>query len=258
MSIKIGVLVKQVPDTGSKIEIKDGRIDESGLKYVINPYDEFAIEEAIRTKEKWEKEGHKVETVGICLGPKSAAKALRDAFAVGLDRGILILDEERKASDPKSISKALAEVCRAENFNLIFAGKQAVDTDTHAVAVMLAEHLKMPHVSVVSKVEFEGTEMLSLERDIEGGMKEIYKAKLPCLITANKGLNKMRLASLPGIRAASKKELKEVPLPSVEVGYRTKDWKLPPERGQVKMISGTPDQQAKELIRVLREEVKVI
>lgn len=258
MGIKIGVLIKHVPDTNTRIQLKNGVVDEADIKYVINPYDEFAIEEAIKTKELWAKGGAQVEIVGICLGPAAAQKSLRDAFAVGVDRGILLLDNEKKAQDPKSISTALASVCAQEGFHLIFAGKQAVDTDSHSVAVMVAERLKLPHVGVVSKIEWTGTEEAKVERDIEGGMKEIFKIKLPAFITANKGLNKMRLASLPGIRAAAKKELKEVPLPVVSSGYSVKNWSLPPERGKVKMIEGEPEKQAAELVRLLHEEAKVI
>ena len=258
MALKIGVLVKNVPDTNSRIQLKGDVVDETDLKYVINPYDEFAIEEAVKTKELWTKAGETVEIVGIGLGPQSAAKSLRDAFAVGVDRGILIVDAEKKAVDSKSISKALADVCAAEGFHLIFAGKQAVDTDSHSVAVMVAERLKMPHVAVVSKCEFAGTSEVKVERDIEGGMKEVFKVKLPALLTANKGLNKMRLASLPGIRAAAKKELKEVPLGAVTPAFKISGWTLPPERGKVKLIEGEPDKQAFELARLLHEEAKVI
>ncbi len=256
--LKIGVLVKQVPDTGSKIEIKDGKVDEAALKFIINPYDEFAIEEAIKTKEKWVQQGQQVEVVGVTLGPQTAAKALRDAFAVGVDRGVLIVDEERKAQDARSVSQALAAICQEEGFHLIFAGKQAVDSDMHAVGVMLAERLNMPHISVVSKLELESVARIKVERDVDGGMKDIYRIGLPCLITANKGLNKMRLASLPGIRAAAKKELKEVALPEVKSGLKPESWALPSERGKLRMIEGQPSDQARELIRLLREEAKVI
>jgi len=255
--IKIGVLIKHVPDTNSRIQLKGDAVDEADLKFVINPYDEFAIEEAIRTKELWAKSNIASEIVGITLGPAAAAKSLRDAFAVGVDRGIHIVDAAKTASDSKSISAALAEVCRSEGFHLIFAGKQAVDSDSHAVAVMVAERLKVPHISIVAKCEWEGSQFVKVERDIEGGMKETYKLKLPALITCNKGINKMRLASLPGIRAAAKKELKEVPVPSVKAGVKNLNWGLPPERGQVKMIEGEPAQQAAELVKRLREEAKV-
>ncbi len=256
--LKIGVLIKQVPDTGSKIEIKEAKVDEAALKYIINPYDEFAIEEAIKTKEKWVQEGQTVEIVGISLGPKSASKSLRDAFAVGVDRGVLVVDEEKKLQDARSISQALAVVCRDEAFHFLLSGKQAVDSDGHAVGVMLAERLGIPHVSVVSKVEIESINSMKVERDVDGGMKDVYRIGFPCLITANKGLNKMRLASLPGIRAAAKKEIKELALSDLNAGLRPEAWALPAERGQVKIIQGQPADQARELIRLLREEAKVI
>ncbi len=258
MAFKIGVLIKQVPDTNTKIQLKGDAVDETDVKYVINPYDEFAIEESIKTKEALTKQGQQVEIVGVLVGPAAAAKSLRDAFAVGVDRGLHIVDNEKKAIDARAVSQALAEACKTEQFNIIFAGKQAIDTDSHSVAVMVAERLKLPHVAVVSKLEFQGLESVQAERDIEGGMKETFKVKLPCLLTANKGLNKMRLASLPGIRAAAKKEIKEIPLPAVKAGYKIKSWALPPERGKVKLIEGEPEQQAKELARLLHEEAKVV
>ncbi len=259
VNLKIGVFIKQVPDTNSKMALKDGKVDETGLKFVINPYDEFAIEEAVKTKELWAKSGATVEVVGILAGPKEASKALRDAFAVGIDRGIHVLDEQKRLWDPLATARVLARVASEEKFHVIFAGKQAVDSDSHAVATMVAEILKMPSVSVVSKLEWSGTEAVKVERDIDGGMKEIIQVQLPALLTANKGLNKMRLASLPNIRAAAKKEIKELPLPEIKNSWTLKAWTTPPERGAVQMISGAnPAEQAAELLRLLRDEAKVI
>jgi len=258
VTLKIGIFIKQVPDTNSKIQLKDGKIDEAGLKYVINPYDEFGIEEAVRTKEAWAKSGQAAEVVAILAGPKDAAKALRDSFAIGVDRGIHVLDEHKKLVDPLATAKVLARVAAEEKFHLIFAGKQSVDTDSHATATMVAEILKMASVTVVSKLEWNGTDQVKVERDSEGGVKEVLQVKLPALFTVNKGLNKMRLASLPNIRAAAKKEIKELPLPEVQVGWVISHWTLPTEKGSVKMIPGTPAEQAAELLRLLREEAKVI
>ncbi len=258
MSLKIGVFIKHVPKTTTVIQLKGDAIDESDIKYEINAYDEFAIEEAVKTKDAWLKAGQQVEVVGICLGPTTATKTLRDAFAVGVDRGILIVDNDKKAIDPRSVSSALAAVCKEEAFHIIFAGKQAVDTDSHAVAQMVAEKLGLPHIGPISKIEFTGTSEAKVDRDIEGGVKETYQIKFPAVLIANKGLNKMRLASLPGIRAAAAKPLKEVPLTETKIGYRTAQWSLPPERGKVKMIEGEAAQQAAELVKLLREEAKVI
>jgi electron transfer flavoprotein beta subunit len=258
MSLKIGVLVKQVPDTNSKIQLQGSSIDLASLKFVVNPYDEFGVEEALKTKEAWEKEGQTVETVAVLVGPSGAQKVLRDVLAVGIDRGIHIKDEAGAASDPKSVSQVLAKICEEEKFQIIFAGKQAVDSDAHATPQMLAERLKIPHVSVVSKIQWEGHGVAKVERDVDGGAKEIFKVKMPALLTANKGLNKMRMASLINIRKASKKEVKEVPLPSCEAGWKITSWSLPSERAAVQMIDGDAATQAKELIRRLKEEAKVL
>lgn len=256
--LKIGVFVKQVPDTNSKIQLKDGKIDEAGLKYVINPYDEFAIEEAVKTKELWAKAGQASEIVAITLGPKEASKALRDAFAIGIDRGIHVLDDTKSVQDPLAVANVLAKVAAEEKFHILFAGKQAVDTDSHATATMVAEKLRIPHVGVISKINFEGTTVATVERDVEGGVKEIYRVQLPALFTANKGLNKMRLASLPNIRAAAKKEIKEMPLPEWAAAWTVSEWSLPPERGAVQMLQGSVPEQVTELLNRLRNEAKVI
>jgi electron transfer flavoprotein beta subunit len=259
MALKIGVFIKHVFDTNARIQLKGDLVDEADVKYVINPYDEFAVEEAIRTKDAWVKGGEQVEIVGLTVGPTAAQKSLRDAFAVGVDRGIHVVDNEKRAVDSRGLAKALAGVCKDENFHLIFAGKQAVDTDSHSIPQMVAELLKIPHVAVVSKCEWTGTGEVKVERDIEGGMKEIYSLKLPALIAANKGLNKMRLASLPGIRAAAKNEIKEVPLPAdIKSSIKISGWSLPAERGKVKMIEGEPAQQAAELVKRLHEEAKIV
>lgn len=259
MSIKIGVLVKYVPDSTAKIEVKGDALDLSSVKWSVNPYDEFAVEEAIKTKEAWTKAGQTVETVGVLLGPKAARKGLTDVLAVGLDRGIHIVDEESKASDPRSVSKALAEACREEGFHLILAGKQAIDSDSHATAVMVAERLGLPHVGVVSKIEWDSHESAKLERDVEGGQKEIFTMKLPGLITCNKGLNKMRMASFINIRKAAQKPVSEVVLDEASAGWSLSAWQLPPERGQVKMIDGeTAEAKVENLLKALREEAKVI
>ena len=258
MSLKIGVFIKHVPKTTTVIQLKGEAIDESDIKYEINAYDEFGIEEAVKTKEAWTKAGQQVEVVGICVGPAAASKSLRDAMAVGVDRGILVVDPERKASDPRSVSSVLASVCKEENFHLIFSGKQAVDSDSHSVPQMVAERIGLPHIGPISKIEWSGTSEAKVERDIEGGIKETYQIKMPALLVANKGLNKMRLASLPGIRGAAAKPLKEIPISEVKAGYKVSSWQLPPERGKVKMIEGEPAQQAAELVRLLREESKAL
>lgn len=259
MSLKIAVLLKYVPDSSAKIQLNGSSVDLSSVKWTVNPYDEFAVEEALKTQEAWTKAGQSVETVGLTLGPKEAEKGLRDVLAVGLDRGIHILDTEGKARDPKTISKALADVCRAEGFHLIFAGKQAIDSDSHATSVMVAERLSMPHVGVVSAIEWSGHESAKVERDVEGGQKEILKVKLPALITCNKGLNKMRLASFINIRKAKQKEVKEVPLGETSASWTLSNWSLPPERAAVKIIEGgNPEEKVEALLKALREEAKVI
>lgn len=258
--MKIAIVVKQVPDTTSKIVLKpDGSgIDESQFKYVLNPYDEFTVGQALAVKES----NAGSELVVFCLGPKSASKTIRDVLAVGADRGVLVVDDGNRVRDPRDVARVLAKVIKDNGFDLVFTGKQAVDDDLMAVPQMIAEALGIPHTSVVSKMELVGAAAVKVERDVEGGMKEVFEMTLPCLVAGTKGLSKMRLASLPGIRAAAKKEIKEIPVDSVGVGIEggasyTK-WELPAERGKCKMIDGEPPEQAAKLARLLREEAKVI
>lgn len=255
--MKIFVCVKQVPDTESKIQLKADKsgIEETGLKWVLNPYDEFAVEEALKLK------GTTQDTVVVLsVGPKSrVVDSLRTALAMGADEAIVI--DSPEGTDTFQSAKMLAEAIKKEgDIRIVFAGKLSIDGNSSSVGQMLAEFLEIPHVTVASKFEFqEGS--VTVERDIEGGAKEIFKLKTPCLVAANKGLNTPRYASLPGIMKAKKKPLKELSasdLGSVSAKVKLKNFTLPPEKPPVKMIEGTPQEQAKKLVDLLMNEAKVL
>lgn len=257
--MKIFVCVKQVPDTETKVKIAaDGAsIDGSTIKWVMNPYDEFAVEEAVKLKEA--NAGSQVFV--LTAGPKKrAGEVLRTALAMGADEGVLMDVPEN--IDPLSTAKALAAAIKAEGgANLIFTGKLAIDDNASSVGQMVAEFLGVPHTSVVSKFGYN-PESVTVERDIEGGAKEVVQMSLPALVAANKGLNMPRYASLPGIMKAKKKVLKEYDLAALGVSINSKiktlSLELPAEKPPAKLLSGDSTTQVNELVKLLRDEAKVL
>ena len=258
--MKIFVCLKQVPDTETKIKILPDQsgIDPTGIKWVMNPYDEHAVEEAIKFKEK----NPAAQVWAITLGPKQrAVEALRTALAMGADEGIVINCPE--TIDAFSTAKALAQVISAEGpAHLIFTGKLSIDANQSSVPQMVAEFLAIPHATVVSKFE-ASPENAVVERDVEGGAKEVLQMMYPSLIAANKGLNMPRYASLPGIMKAKKKVIKEIEFSSLGLGpsdqkVKYAEYVLPPEKPGVKLLAGDVASQVSQLVSCLRNEAKVI
>jgi len=258
--MKIFVCIKQVPDTETKIKVSPdaSSIDTTGIKWVINPYDEYAIEEAIKLREATP--GAQVHVLSV--GPaKRVSESLRTALAMGADEGIVVNAPEN--FDCYSTARALAEVIKAEGgANLIFTGKLAIDDNASSVSQMLAEFLGTPHATVVSKFTMT-PEGVTVERDVEGGAKEVLGMTPPAVIAANKGLNTPRYASLPGIMKAKKKVLKEIDSSTLNISaadtkVKYSHFSLPPEKPPVKMLSGDSAQQVAELVKLLRDEAKVL
>jgi electron transfer flavoprotein beta subunit len=258
--MKIFVCLKQVPDTESKIKVvADGSaIDPAGIKWVMNPYDEHAVEEAVKLRDS--QPGSQVFVMS--LGPKQrVAETLRTALAMGADEGILINAPENL--DSFSTAKALAAALQQEGgAKVIFTGKLAIDDNAASVSQMIAEFLKIPHATVVSKFSFS-SENIVVERDIEGGAKEVIQMMTPAVVGANKGLNMPRYASLPGIMKAKKKVLKELEFSSLGISgsdQKTKysQFSLPPDKPAVKLLQGDAATQAAELVKLLRDEAKVL
>ncbi|MDP8257096.1 MAG: electron transfer flavoprotein subunit beta/FixA family protein [Candidatus Alcyoniella australis] len=258
--MNIVVLVKQVPDTETKIKIKaDGSgIETDGIKWVMNPYDEYAVEEALKIKEA----GKADEVTILSMGPDRAIEAIRTGLAMGADKAIHVKVDSLDGMDALTTAQALAKGLDGVEYGLIVCGKQAMDDDQSAVPAMLCELLGIPQVTVVSKVEVgEGT--VTVNRDIEGGAKMVIEAPLPALVAATKGLNEPRYASLPGIMKAKRKpvDVKNFADLGVEPVSKTEiiGWSLPDERAAGKVINtGDREQNVKELVRLLREEAKVI
>jgi len=248
--MKIVVCISHVPDTASKINIgSDGKsIDQTGLTYIINPYDEFAVEEALKTKEKLGG-----EVIAISLGSDANKESLRKALAMGVDSALLLKTD--KIPDSVSVAKSLAEAIKEINPELVFMGKQSVDYDNSITGQLVSEILGYNSVSVVVGLTIDGNK-ITAEREIEGG-KEIVETQIPCVITAQKGLNEPRYASLKGIMAAKKKVIDEKVITD-NVSYSEIVKLKKPALKQGGRIIGTDSSAVPELVRLLHEEAKVI
>ena len=258
------VCLKEVPDTETRIEVRDGAVVVEGVQYVVNPYDEYALEEAL----KWQ-EAYGGTVTLVSLGPERARESILKGLAMGADEVYHLTDEAFLGGDAFATAKALAAaIAKLGDYDAIFCGKQAVDDDDAAVGIILAELLDLPHVSVVSKLEIAADAMSArAERDIEGG-REVVELPLPAVFTTQKGLNEPRYPSFRGIRQARKKPFNQwttadVGLDAGEVGaagamVEVVEVLPPPERPAGRIIPGEPAEAAKEVVRLLREEAKVI
>ncbi len=256
--MNIVVCIKQVPDTETQIKIAgDGKsIDQSDIKWVMNPYDEFGVEEALKLKE-----ANGGEVIVLGAGPKRCTEALRTALAMGADKAILVEDEDLYGADPLAVSKILAAVLKDLNPDIIFFGQRAVDDDCGICASGVAEALGLPQISLVIKLEVQDGKVVC-HRPVEG-QTNVIEAPMPVVLTAQKGLNEPRYASLPGIMKAKKKPFETKTLADLGI---ERDDKLevtgltpPPQRAAGKTIEGeTPQELAANLLKALKEEAKVI
>ncbi len=250
--MKIAVCVSHVPDTATKVNVgSDGKtIDPNGVTFIINPYDEFAVEEALKTKEKI---GGDSEVVVISVGNDNNKETIKKALAMGADKAVLLKDDNPR--DSFSVAKALAEEIKAQNCEIVFCGKQSVDYDNSIVGQITAELLDYSCVTVVVDLKLEGNKVTA-EREIEGG-REVVETELPVVITAQKGLNEPRYASLKGIMAAKKKTIEEKPAVTAENFTEVLKMHKPAPK-QPGRILGTDASAVPELVKLLREEAKVI
>ncbi len=256
--MKIVVLVKQVPDTATKILLTAGdSIDESNIKWILNPYDEFAVEAALQLKEKVGG-----EVIVVSAGPPRAGDAIRTALAMGCDRAVRI-DTTGAVLDLWCVSKMLARVIAEEQPALVLGGKQAVDDDAAQTLQMVAEHLHWPVVSVVEKLELlDGGQGVRVARPVGGGVTEIIEAQCPVVCGCDKGLNAPRYPTLPGIMKAKSKPLVEKSAVSLLNGVtpmvQVQQFLLPPERAAGQKITGEPEEVVGKLMQWLREEIKIL
>jgi electron transfer flavoprotein beta subunit len=258
--VKIAVCLKQVPATDSRIKPSgDGKaVDLTGIEWVVNPYDEFALEEALRLKEKYPG-----EVVVLSIGGDKVEEAMRSALALGADRAVVLKDPAFVNAEPLAIAEALAAMAKRESPDLVLCGKQGVDHDRMAVPAMLAEKLDWPQATVVVKLEMGADgKTAHAEREVEGGHEEIEIA-LPAVIAAQKGLNEPRYANLKGIMAAKKKPVAVVTAQELGLSAATNpvlvlEVSQPSQARKNRMLSGDPAQQVEELIRILRTEEKIL
>lgn len=279
--MKILVVVSQTQDTEAKIKVSSSgdSVDTSGMKWIMNPYDEFAVEEAIQTKEK-----HGGEVVIVSMGPARVVETIRQALAMGADSAIHIADDSFADIDSYAVGKVIAgEIKKSGEFDVIFTGMKIIDEESGQVGVQIAEELGIPHVSLVSKVvEIDPAGKKAIcQKEIDGGHM-VVEVQLPCLITCPDAMNEPRYASLPGIMKAKKKPLKEVAIGDInleELGLaadsltkagarvKTVEIKVPEIQRKLKIIKGQDEPMVKgaevenaaeELVKLLREEAKVI
>ncbi|MEW9672124.1 electron transfer flavoprotein subunit beta [Ammoniphilus sp. 3BR4] len=254
--MNIFVILKQTFDTEEKISIQNGQISEDGVEFIINPYDEYAIEEAVKLKEE-----NGGEVIVLTVGPARSESALRTALAMGADKAVRIEQEEE--CDEYTVAKWLAATIRNRPFDLILGGNMAVDSGSGQVALRVAEELDIAHVSSITKLALDDRKA-TIERDVEGDL-EVIEVSLPVLVTAQQGLNEPRYPSLPGIMKAKKKPLevisiKDLGLSQEETQARTTviDQYLPAKKQAGRVLQGELKQQVSELAQLLRTEAKVI
>lgn len=251
--MNIVVCVKHVPDTETAIKITgDGKgIEPAGIKWVLNPYDEFAVEAALRLKEK----AGDGEVTVVTLGPDGAAASLRTALAMGADKAVWLKGDSSGFSSGLSVARALAEAIRALPCDVLLFGSRSVDDDNAQVGPMVATFLDLPCATTITKLDIEGGSA-SFERPIEGGV-EAGVTSLPAAFTCHKGLNEPRYASLKGIMAAKKKPVDERTPSRVAAELELVALTFPPDRPAGKIV-GEGVAAVPELVRLLREEAKVI
>jgi electron transfer flavoprotein beta subunit len=248
--MNIVVCISQTPDTAAKIAIgADGKqIDPKGVKFVLNPYDEFAVEEGLLQRQA---NGGTVTLVSV--GGEATKEAIRLGLAMGADKAILVKDESR--ADSFVVANELAEVIKSLAPDIVLCGRQSVDYDSAQIGPMLAELIELPLISFVTKLEINGGSVRA-ERDIEGG-KEVVETSLPCIITAQKGLNEPRYPKLPDIMKAKSKPIEERTAAGLAPRTETLEMRKPDQKGSGKVLDFSPE-NVKELVRLLHEEAKVI
>ena len=253
--MNIVVLIKMVPDTESRLEIIGGKVNESGFKYMVNPYDEFAVEQAVQFKEAV---GGKVTIVSLFSNNASIDTDLRKMMAIGADEAIVLRQEGYRGDRPSSNSKILAQTIEELNADLVIGGVQGIDYYQGATGPMIAHMLGIPHVSGVTNLALNG-DKITAKRQIEGGL-QVIDSTMPVLITCQKDMNKVRFPALKDIMMSKRKsfENREVPLGEGN-DIETTDCSLPPARGRGVIIEGeTAEEKVDKLVEKLRTEAKVL
>ncbi|TMN21113.1 electron transfer flavoprotein subunit beta/FixA family protein [Lentibacillus cibarius] len=257
--MNIYVLLKRTFDTEEKIVVSDGQIEDEGAEYIINPYDEYAVEEAINQRDQ-----HGGEVTVVTVGDEEAEKQLRTALAMGADKAVLInTEDDLEDGDQFTTAKVLEAYFDDKEADLILAGNVAIDEASGQVGPRLAESLDINYITTITSLEIDG-ETAAIDKDVEGDVEKI-ETTLPLLVTCQQGLNEPRYPSLPGIMKAKKKPLEELELDDldldeedVEAKTETIDIFLPPEKEAGRILEGEVDEQVKELVSLLKDDKKVL
>lgn len=250
--MKIGVLLKQVPDTEINIKLTDDnqKIDETRLKWIVNPYDEYALEEALKIKDKIN-----AEVIVVSLGLERVTGCIRAALAMGADWGIRI-DLDESFLDQKTISKILSDVIKDQGFDIVFAGKKAIDNESSSVIQMISEILQINGIDSINSFDFNDAKPI-VHRILASGIEQKIEVKLPAIFACEKGLNRPRYSTLPSIMRAKSKRVEvispQASLDNIKVKYR-----LPKEKKQGRKIEGDADTLAATFVEYIKVELKII
>jgi len=253
--VKIAVCVKQVPTREWQPRLNDAKtwIREQDAAFEMNEPDAYALEESLRLREK-----HSGEVVVCAAGPARIQQVLREALARGADRAIHVEDDRLAAADASVTADALAAAMADEKFDLVLTGLQSDDQGHAQTGVILAERLGIPHSTIVMEVQISGSD-LRIKRELEGGWFQWIAMPLPALLTIQSGINQLRYATLKGIMAAKKKEIKKVAMPAgLQAAQEIVSLALPTRSKQTRLIDGSPAQAAQDLLKRLREEARVL
>ena len=250
--MNIVVCVKHVPDSETDIKIApDGvSIDESTAKFDINPYDEYALEAGVQLREK-----HGGEVVALLLGDDKASKTARKCLAAGADRAIHLCIDNSRMLESSVVAKLLTSEIKDHEFDIVLCGKKSIDSESHQVGVFLGEMLDVPVLTTVESLVVSDN-IVTVTRDMEGG-KETLECNLPCVLTAEKGLNKPRYPSLRDIMAAKKKQIERKDAASLNGSIEIIELRYPPDRPPGRII-GEGVEAVKETVSLLKNEAKVI
>jgi electron transfer flavoprotein beta subunit len=254
--------MKQVPSSEARIIVaSDGvSIDPTDVEMVVNPYDEYALEEALQIKEA-KGEG---EVIVVTVGPEKSKEAIRSCLAMGADRGVIVTDESYHGGDGLGTARTLADMIKGIAPDLVLCGKLSIDVEGDSTAIALAEYLGWPHASMVDKLEWAEDGKAKAYRAIEGG-REVIELTLPAVLTAEKGLNEPRYASLKGIMQAKRKPIEEV-TPTIAAteagaaaaGVQTAAMAPPPDRSGGQKFEGEPEEVVPKVVELLKTEAKVL
>ncbi|AIF43265.1 electron transfer flavoprotein subunit beta/FixA family protein [Virgibacillus sp. SK37] len=257
--MNIFVLLKKTFDTEEKISVSNGQIEDDGAEFIINPYDEYAVEEAIV-----QRDAHGGEVTVVTIGDEDSEKQLRTALAMGADKAVLInTEDDLEEGDQFTTAKILEAFFEDKEPDLILAGNVAIDEASGQVGPRVAELLGIPYVTTITSLKIDG-EIVNIEKDVEGDV-EVIETSLPVLVTCQQGLNDPRYPSLPGIMKAKKKPLEELEIDDLDLDEdelepktKTTDIFLPPEKEAGRVLEGEMEEQVQELISLLKNEAKVL